>query len=453
MTYTTGSRCVLGFGGADDLETASGSDTLLGGDGDDDIQTGKGSDAALGGQGDDRILLFESKKTELHDNLAHGGEGDDVIVAAAGNDVLFGNEGDDLLEGNDGDDEFIPGPGVDDARGGAGDDVFVIESLCEVTVGDTFDGGPGFDVVRSPYSQDELEAAGLTLTSIEAFKTIIPTRLGNGACALLELAQDPDPTCVAHLGYDTRTSSSTPPYSVGIRHPDGRRAQVDADMDTPLTTVFSDSNPLIEANVRYPDGTKAFFNRSLGESGDIGWLEGGASGGALFDNHARVIGCLSGHIGAGSGCVNVVDCFDGRLAVAYDTSVDEQTELSAIFNSVTRDPPTSTFSDPFPLSANSSTLTPCLGQSAHFVINPLVDDEVHVEWFVDSAPGQIVGNGTGELYDYPQHKYWRSIHPTVVNPNGPEPPITIRIETHFGPGHPDCARTSREFVVQPVECI
>jgi hypothetical protein len=771
-------RCLLGVAGADALETGSATDVHLGGDGNDTIRTGKGDDAALGGPGDDLIELFNSSPAEPYSNLAHGGVGDDVIVGAAGNDVLFGNEDDDDIEGNDGDDEIIGGPGADDVRGGNGKDTFVIGSACEISAGDTIDGGASTDTVRSPFSQAELQAMGATFASIEVFEAMLPNALGHGACyedyhnkvrceccepgwggarcrecidptlcgtpvsgpyakplrtkffnddipeftggvyptsvavrqtvalpaalavtgggdgwyfddrmagnstvipevlalgawaevgrdlvwtvglhsdgaesialeldklslpagaelwvyseralhgpvtsaelgtsdhtfvpplpgdtvylellkpagvavtlksinagpiahlapdacfedvacfpqagpqaegvgiiyrpngywcsgslinanttdaafltaehclavddepyleylagspaggtqvqawmedfdgseyvqfryrntecgtpsedaysesltypvtgllyhdheadiGVVKLASPPDPACVTYNGFDARSSAPTPSYTVGIRHPAGRLAKIDIDDEPPGTSPYIDVDPEIMANF-LEAAREPFWKRRLDGPQDIGWIEGGSSGGPVFDHHGRVVGQASGHIGNVDSCIsNLVEFFDGRLGIAYDISANAFTGLDALLGSTRRDAPFESYSDPFPLSVNSDSLTPCIG-GATYIVNPQVADQVHIEWDADGAPGQIIGQGYGYLSDFPDHFYWYSMDTVEVNPGGPEPPITVRITTDFGPSHPDCATTVREFVVQPTECI
>ena len=75
--------------------------------GDDEItSTGKNS-SVYSGSGDDNIWIS--------DGIAHGGSGNDVIVAMSGKNSLWGDAGDDLLYGGSGCDVFIykPNEGID----------------------------------------------------------------------------------------------------------------------------------------------------------------------------------------------------------------------------------------------------------------------------------------------------------------------------------------------------
>ncbi|KHL25636.1 hypothetical protein PK98_02995 [Croceibacterium mercuriale] len=57
---------------------------------------------------------------------ATGGAGDDVLLGNAANNVLTGNDGDDTLLGREGDDTLLGGRGNNTLTGGAGNDTFVV---------------------------------------------------------------------------------------------------------------------------------------------------------------------------------------------------------------------------------------------------------------------------------------------------------------------------------------
>ena len=146
--------------GADTLTGSPATDTLDGGTGTDDLDGGTGRDdlsyagrpdgvtvdLATGTGGapgeDDRIAGFED---------ATGGEGPDVLIAAASGSLLRGRGGDDLLGGKDatdrldgdaGDDLLAGGAGGDDLDGGEGDD--------------RIDGGAGRDAIAARAGADRV---------------------------------------------------------------------------------------------------------------------------------------------------------------------------------------------------------------------------------------------------------------------------------------------------------
>ena len=282
---------------------------------------------------------------------------------------------------------------------------------------------------------------------------------------VLELGFDngepPDPTCVTYNGYDARSSPPPPPYTVGIRHPKGRKQQIDIDWDPPGTSPYvssmteAEQYPNIQSN-HTQSALGPFWLREIDHPVDVGWIDGGSSGGPLFDHHGRVIGMSSGHsedLGELWLCDNVLPFYDGRLGIGYQLSAAGSADLVAILGTtLVRDAHQSSFSDPMPLSVNSDTLSPCIGD-ATYVVNPTVGDAVHIAWEYFAAPGQVLGIVTGAIAENTDHVYHFSMTTQDVNPGGPEPPITVRITTDFGPGHPDCATTVREFIVEPKECI
>jgi hypothetical protein len=274
--------------------------------------------------------------------------------------------------------------------------------------------------------------------------------------AIVKLAGTPDPTCVTYNGFDARYAIGEPPYSAGVRHPAGRRAQIDIDGDPPDTTAFFDPNPAIENNFVF-GAYDPFWSRLLHQSNDTGWLEGGASGGPVFDNHGRIIGQLSGHDGDTNACGNAVAFFDGRLGAAYEISLEHPPPLDGLLVDLLspkeKDAPAwTTESDPFPL--DHAEFTPCVGTSPYFTINPQVSDEAHVEWSYWSAPGQVSCNGYGNYQTASGniHTFWFSLCIEEVSPGGNEPDIQVRIEVTF-PGHEgECPTTVRDFMIAPQHC-
>lgn len=187
-----------GEAGNDYLQGGHGNDILVGGAGDDRLIGSDGEDFLLGGSGNDQIIYIAG---QTHDgDYIDGGDGSDTvrfntdagtslsfavsgtaflsieeliggmgndtldasglstgiaIAGGAGNDVLVSGSGDSYLDGEDGDDDLTGGAGNDTLEGGAGDDVMRGEDgndtfiywSGETPVGDTIDGGAGFDML------------------------------------------------------------------------------------------------------------------------------------------------------------------------------------------------------------------------------------------------------------------------------------------------------------------
>jgi RTX calcium-binding nonapeptide repeat (4 copies) len=199
---------VLGDDGDDEILGGLGSDHLDGGFGNDRIEGGDNGDLILGGPGDDTIFGEQAEGTPTHPgpDIIHGGPGRDTIDGGQGKDQIFGSvdgdtlrggDDDDTLIGNQGDDELEGGEGLDWLSGGAGndtlrgglgsdklhaglgrdaaygedgDDTFIIQGECEIEPGELIDGGPGADLVMSPFTEQELLDRGVKLVSIETFR-------------------------------------------------------------------------------------------------------------------------------------------------------------------------------------------------------------------------------------------------------------------------------------------
>ncbi|WP_309087228.1 type I secretion C-terminal target domain-containing protein [Phenylobacterium sp.] len=201
LTGDAGANVLAGFAGNDSLVGGAGNDVLLGdgltsptnevGNGgliDTFDNESNGNDTVSGGDGNDDILGGDG-----NDNLA-GDAGNDTISGGVGADTLLGGAGDDELEGDDGDDvlqTFGQGAasGVDQLRGGNGNDLLIAGNLTSVTGGVTtvasadfastvLDGGAGLDylgVNGQVFFQGELE--DMEGISFLAFPT---TTLPNG---------------------------------------------------------------------------------------------------------------------------------------------------------------------------------------------------------------------------------------------------------------------------------
>lgn len=98
------------------------------------------------------------------------GVGNDTVFAGEGADEMHGGSGNDLLFGGAGDDVFVPGRGKDHVEGGSGDDTVLLRGLCDLEMGETLDGGAGYDTVYSPVDAAGLAQLGVSLISIEAVK-------------------------------------------------------------------------------------------------------------------------------------------------------------------------------------------------------------------------------------------------------------------------------------------
>ncbi|HYO08344.1 MAG TPA: hypothetical protein VER17_05185 [Tepidisphaeraceae bacterium] len=183
-TLTSGNGQVeLIAGGGDDLITVGDGPVaqLLGGDGDDTITTGNGDDEVYGQAGADVIRTGGGNDTlwggVAHDfaggfidpaggeadggNLLEGGDGNDVLIGAAGRDtirggaqrdLLVGFAGSDLLSGGGGKDKIAGLGGNDRIYGGAGDD-----QLSGGTYHDRIFGGGGDDKISGDPGRDTLD--------------------------------------------------------------------------------------------------------------------------------------------------------------------------------------------------------------------------------------------------------------------------------------------------------
>ncbi len=170
-----GDDTLLGEAGDDMLDGGLGADVLSGGDGLDQLSGGDGDDELDGGVGFDR-LNGEAGDDELRggseDDVLSGGDGIDQLFGEGGNDQLTGGEGADVLDGGDGVDLASyaddvagltvdlgsgVGPGgdtligIEQVRGGAGDDV-IIGGLAQ----ETFYGGDGDDQLSGGAGGDRL---------------------------------------------------------------------------------------------------------------------------------------------------------------------------------------------------------------------------------------------------------------------------------------------------------
>ena len=170
-------ECIAALGGNDIVDALHGDDEVFGGDGDDQLTGSPGND------------------------LLSGGLGQDTLYGEGGADVLMDGQERDLLYGGGGDDYLLPGMGADEAYGGGGNDTVQIHDLCELEVGEVFDGGAGTDTLILPRPLEVLQGRGYNL-SVLNFESIVVdfTQACEAECTLPcspfdpDYVDDPDPT-------------------------------------------------------------------------------------------------------------------------------------------------------------------------------------------------------------------------------------------------------------------
>ncbi|TGR99797.1 hypothetical protein EN852_036375, partial [Mesorhizobium sp. M2E.F.Ca.ET.209.01.1.1] len=77
-----------------------------------------------------------------------GDLGDDQLYGDAGDDELHGGGDNDVISGNGGNDRIFGDQGVDTIYGGSGNDAVIVERSTHNALGETIDGGDGFDTIR-----------------------------------------------------------------------------------------------------------------------------------------------------------------------------------------------------------------------------------------------------------------------------------------------------------------
>ena len=106
---------------------------------DNEVVIGLETNGVIKTTGDGNDLLIAEKDTG---QTLSGGNGNDIIIGAAGADTLNGDDNDDLLIGNGGDDNLVGGKGNDKLFGGTGTD-----NLYGGEGDDILDGGTGNDTM------------------------------------------------------------------------------------------------------------------------------------------------------------------------------------------------------------------------------------------------------------------------------------------------------------------
>jgi Ca2+-binding RTX toxin-like protein len=131
-------------------------DAVLGTPCDDTIHAPAGVDSVQGGGGNDTIVAAPvAAGAPCNETCEHLGIGSQTFDGGPGNDVIFGERGNDTLNGNGGDDSLYGGIGDDVLRGGPGNDL-----LSGGFGADSIDGGEGSDFVRGDATLDRIFDSG-----------------------------------------------------------------------------------------------------------------------------------------------------------------------------------------------------------------------------------------------------------------------------------------------------
>lgn len=109
---------IHGDGGNDTLFGDSGVDVIYGGEGQDYLGGGSGDgymfDTLFGGSGDDTLAFSDGSNANIFTpNIAHGDDGNDLLIGASGFDKLYGDAGDDQIQLSLGGDFIYGGEGID----------------------------------------------------------------------------------------------------------------------------------------------------------------------------------------------------------------------------------------------------------------------------------------------------------------------------------------------------
>ncbi|MEM8553508.1 MAG: calcium-binding protein [Pseudomonadota bacterium] len=168
---------IMGGAGADTLTGNGGDDTLIldepfsygfgefevahGGQGDDLIINEQGSAELSGGNGRDAIFGgtdADDINGDLGSDLLRGGGGDDTVAGGKNRDHVFGDFGNDMVRGGDGRDVVDGGGGNDTVRGGEGNDRTLGGDGNDLILGnagnDTLTGGLGNDTMKGGLGND-----------------------------------------------------------------------------------------------------------------------------------------------------------------------------------------------------------------------------------------------------------------------------------------------------------
>ncbi len=114
------------------------------------------SDSVQGGGGNDTIVAAPvAASAPCNETCEHLGVGSQTFEGGPGNDVIFGERGNDTLNGGGGDDSLYGGIGDDVLRGGPGNDL-----LSGGFGADSIDGEAGSDFVRGDATLDRIFDSG-----------------------------------------------------------------------------------------------------------------------------------------------------------------------------------------------------------------------------------------------------------------------------------------------------
>ena len=204
-TGNTLNNRIIGNTRANSLNGGAGNDTMYGGLGNDtyvvdsilDIiaeDIGGGIDTVqasvsrtLGLNFDNLTLLTVSTDPltlALNNINAIGNELANVLIGNIGNNILSGGLGTDTLQGDAGDDTLNGGVGNDNMDGGDGDDIYLVNSLLDITTETNADSGTGGnDEVRSNVNhilKDNIEKLTLLTVSIDPLTLALNNINGTG---------------------------------------------------------------------------------------------------------------------------------------------------------------------------------------------------------------------------------------------------------------------------------
>jgi len=163
ITDTSGDDFLWGDAGNDLVKGGIGLDQVFGDEGNDTLYGGVGIDVVDGGTGDD-LIYGDDGSINAAGVMDVNGDGD-VINGGDGNDTIYGGGGADVIDGGEGDDVIYGGTGLNGMLGGTGNDIFVMEPSSE-GVGNTMDGGLGYDVADYSASNGSVPLAGGARTGL-----------------------------------------------------------------------------------------------------------------------------------------------------------------------------------------------------------------------------------------------------------------------------------------------
>jgi len=148
-------------------------DTILGTRCDDTIVVPPGVAAVAAGPGDDTILAAPLADSSTCPSECRLGVGSQTFDGGPGDDVVFGERGNDILNGGEGNDRLFGGIGDDLLRGGPGDD-----RLSGGFGADSIDGEGGNDRVRGDGTIDRIFDTGGGTDTLSYATGVTPSAFG-----------------------------------------------------------------------------------------------------------------------------------------------------------------------------------------------------------------------------------------------------------------------------------